>query len=239
MHMLINCDLGEGFAHDADIMPMLHAVNIACGYHAGDENTIRNTIRLALKNNVSIGAHPSFADRDSFGRKEIFMMDAELFELIKAQLHCIGDIAASEGATLSHIKPHGALYNLSARNVNTAQIIARAVRAYDPSLTLFGLSGSCSLEAAEKLGLKTAHEIFADRGYLDDGTLAPRSIKNSVHENAAVVKEQAKQVMTESTIVSMNGKSLSLKADTICIHGDGPHALEFAQAVRDVFNSHS
>ena len=233
----INCDMGEGFDHDEAIMPLIQAANIACGYHAGNENIMRRTIQLALAYQVAVGAHPSFADLRGFGRKNMHLPDAELFELVKCQLHIIGDIAAQENATLRHVKPHGALYNMSARDPGTAHIIARAVKAYNPSLILYGLSGSCSVLEAEKIGLKTAHEVFADRTYMDDGSLTPRSRPDALHTDATKVVNQVLQLTHEGRVNTISGQVITLKADTICIHGDGDHALVFAQAIQKALKS--
>lgn len=233
----VNCDLGEGFSNDAAIMPFIQAANIACGYHAGDEQSMQTTLRLAKQFGVAAGAHPSFADRISFGRRELQVQDAELFECVKSQLHIIADIAAKEEIALTHVKPHGALYNVSARDSRIAGIIARAVKAFNPSITLYGLSGSCSVTEAAKIGLPVAHEVFADRGYADDGSLLPRTHPLALYTEAKQVVKQVLQIIQCGTVRSVNGVTVPLKADTICIHGDGPRALDFAKAIHDALQS--
>ena len=185
----LNCDMGEGFGSDVAIMPYISSTNIACGFHAGDESTMLATIRLALQYDVAIGAHPGFADRENFGRKEISLPESELFDLVTEQVFLLQQLAKREGAYLQHVKPHGALYNISAKNYAVAQIIAKAVKAVDPSLTLFGLSNSTSLKAAADEGLKTTAEVFADRTYQDDGSLTPRSYKQALIEDQAKALE--------------------------------------------------
>ncbi|HLY70758.1 MAG TPA: 5-oxoprolinase subunit PxpA, partial [Puia sp.] len=170
----LNCDLGEGSGNDAEIMPFISSANIACGYHASDEKMMFETIGLAMQNNVAIGAHPSFKDKENFGRKEYILGMDEYYELIINQLEKIRKIAVQCSARLHHVKPHGALYNLSARQQPVAAIIAKAVYDFDNKIIVYGLSQSHSVSEAEKLGLKTANEIFADRTYQDDGSLTPR-----------------------------------------------------------------
>ena len=173
----LNCDLGEGCANDNEIMPLISSANIACGYHAGDEHTIEQTIKSALKNNVAVGAHPSFFDKENFGRKEFLLSEDEYYKLIIEQLSIIQKIAKKCGTKLHHVKPHGALYNVSAKNKSIANIIAKAVNDFDKNLILYGLSGSYSISEAEKYKLKTASEVFADRTYQSDGSLTPRGLQ--------------------------------------------------------------
>jgi 5-oxoprolinase (ATP-hydrolysing) subunit A len=165
----LNCDMGEGLSTDASIMPYISSANIACAYHAGDEKTIWQTIELAVLHNVTVGAHVSFFDKENFGRSELNIPADELYDLITQQLFVLEEIADSLSASLRHVKPHGALYNMSAKDASLANVIARAVKDFDERLILFGLSGSHSIHEAQKLGLKTASEVFADRTYQDDG----------------------------------------------------------------------
>ena len=175
----LNCDLGEGFPTDADLMPLISSANIACGFHAGDVNTMRHTIRLALQHGVAIGAHPGFADKANFGRTMVPLTPDQVYQLIREQLVLFSNIAQEEGAVVRHIKPHGALYNAAAQSQEWASAIAKAVYDFDPNLILFGLSGSVSIQAAHALGLQTANEVFADRTYQADGTLTPRNLPNA------------------------------------------------------------
>jgi UPF0271 protein len=227
----INCDMGEGVSAEEFIMPFISSANIACGYHAGDEDIMKKTISLAMQHNVAIGAHPGFADKENFGRNEIQMSDEEYYLLIKEQLELIKKIADELGAKMHHIKPHGALYNMSAKNERLALIIAKAVKDFDDSLVLYGLSGSYSITEAKKIGLHTASEVFADRTYQDDATLTPRSSPNALIDNEAQCIQQLMQMVHEKCVTSVNNKKKSIVAETICIHGDGSHAIEFAKKI--------
>ena len=227
----INCDMGEGIGNDAAIMPFIHSANIACGYHAGDEKTMWQTIELALKHHVHIGAHVSFWDRKNFGRTEMNLDAGDIYELVQQQLILLDEIAGSFEAVLHHVKPHGALYNMSAKNISIAKTIAAAVKDYNENLILFGLSGSHSIEEAKKIGLKTASEVFADRTYQDDGSLTPRSQANALIEDVDGMMQQVMQMIKEKTVTAVSGKKIPITAETICIHGDGKQALLFAQTL--------
>jgi UPF0271 protein len=214
--MQINCDLGEGIGNDAQLMPYIDEANIACGFHAGDAFTMRETVALCIRHNVKIGAHPSYLDKENFGRKEIELSSEEIYLLVKKQIESLKKIAENAGAKLNHVKPHGALYNTSAKNLDVAKAIAKAVKDVDPGLILFGLKNSHSIKAAIEMGLKTAEEAFADRKYESDGSLTPRSQPGACFTEIQDVLDQVQK----------------MKADTWCIHGDGPHALVFAQALK-------
>ena len=229
----INCDLGEGMGNDELIMPYISSANIACGYHAGNETIIRQTIELAQKNKVAIGAHPSFFDRENFGRTEMNLDPDKIYDIIILQLRLLEKIAKHRQAKLHHAKPHGALYNMSAKDPTIANAIAHAVKDFDEDLILFGLSGSCSIEQARQLNLKTASEVFADRTYQDDGSLTPRSQTNALIVDSAKSVMQALQMINESTVASVTGNIISITAETICIHGDGKNAVEFAKAIHE------
>lgn len=229
----LNCDMGEGIGNDAAIMPFISSANIACGYHDGNEETIWNTIELALKHNVAIGAHVSFLDKENFGRTEMMLDKAEIYELVTQQLLIISDIAASINAVIRHVKPHGALYNMSAKDSVLARTIAEAVRDFNHELILFGLSGSHSIGEANEIGLKTASEVFADRAYLSDGSLVPRSQEGSLLNDVHTVIAQVDQIVKKQCLESSIGTSMQVQADTICIHGDGAHAELFAKAIHD------
>lgn len=233
----INCDMGEGLENDAAIMPFITSANIACGYHAGDADIMQRTISLAIENNVAIGAHPGFADKQNFGRKEIQLPLNEVFDLVTAQVNILSSIALKSGSRLHHVKPHGALYNMSARDPLLANTIAKAVCAVDPSLLLVGLSGSCSISEAGKAGLSTMSEVFADRTYRDDGSLTPRSERGALIDDQAKCIAQVLQMARCKTVTSISGNPVSILAETICIHGDGLHAVEFAKAVFESLQS--
>ena len=214
--MTLNCDLGEGIGNDAAIMPYIDEANIACGFHAGDAFTMRETVALCIRHGVKMGAHPSYLDRENFGRKEIELSPEEIYLLVKKQIETLNQIVKTAGGTLNHVKPHGALYNTSAKNPEVAKAIAKAVKDVSGDLILFGLKGSLSIEVAQKMDLKTAEEAFADRRYENDGTLTPRSQPGACFTDVQDVLNQVEKI----------------KADTGCIHGDGPHALEFAKALK-------
>jgi len=227
----INCDLGEGMPNDASIMPFISSANIACGFHAGDETTIRNTIRLAVKNHLAVGAHPGFADKENFGRVEILLPTHEYYALVMEQLVLFKEIAEQEGVAVHHVKPHGALYNLAVKNEMVATEIAKAVHDFDPSLIYYALSNSAMLRIAEDMGLKTASEVFADRTYQDDGTLTPRTQRNAMLTDSEMAARQVLMMAKDKKVTTLNGKSFPVKADTICIHGDLPQAYSFAKAI--------
>ena len=231
MSLIINCDMGEGMGNDAELMPYIHAANIACGAHAGNDITMHETIRLAMQYGVDAGAHISFEDREQFGRREFQLSEAALYQLVQDQLRLFLRACEKLGIRCTHVKPHGALYNLSARHLPTAQVIADAVKDISPQLRLFGLSGSSSLLAARRAGLPALAEVFADRSYQDDGSLTPRQQPGALLESVEQVLNQVREIRESGTVTSLSGKKISLAADTICIHGDGPHALPFASAI--------
>lgn len=225
--------MGEGIGNDELIMPFISSASIACGYHTGDVNTIYQTVELAMKHNVAIGAHVSYLDKSNFGRTEMNLSSDEVYELVEQQLIILKEIADLFDKPLTHVKPHGALYNQSSKDKVLANTIARAVKDFDHQLTLFGLSESHSISEAELLGLKTANEVFADRSYQDDGSLTSRSQTNAMIEDTAAMIKQVLQMINEGTVTSVTGKIIPIKAETICIHGDGKHAVGFAKAIYD------
>ncbi|MEP6700738.1 MAG: 5-oxoprolinase subunit PxpA [Bacteroidota bacterium] len=234
----INCDMGEGCGNDELIMPFIGSANIACGYHAGDAETIWQTVELAVKHNVAVGAHLSFFDRNNFGRSEMNLDKGEVYDLVTQQLIILTEIVSSIDTKLNHVKPHGALYNMSARDRVLANIIAKAVKEFDESLILFGLSGSYSISEAKELGLKTASEVFADRTYQDDGTLTPRSQPNALIEETGKAVNQVLQMIKEGTVTTISGKTIPVVAETICIHGDGKNAVDFAKNIYNAIKAH-
>lgn len=233
MHIDINCDMGEGVGHDDLIMPYISSANIACGYHAGDEAVMRETIVLAKKQNVRIGAHVSFLDKEHFGRTEMKLYPDEVYDLVIQQLTAIKKIADDLSVQPYHVKPHGALYNMSAKDIVIAKTIAGAVKDFDEGLILFGLSGSHSIQEAKAIGLKTANEVFADRSYQDDGSLAPRNQPNALITDTNKMVQQVLQMINEGMVTTLSGKKIPIIAETICIHGDGEHAVEFAKTIHD------
>ena len=228
----VNADVGEGCGQDAALIPLISSANIACGYHAGDADSMREAVAFARDHGVAVGAHPSFPDRENFGRREMQLSPADLHASIVAQVQALAAIAASEGTRLRHVKPHGALYNMAARDENLAETVARAVQTVDPALLLVGLAGSILLMIAERVGLRSVSEVFADRAYLPDGSLLPRDRPGSVIHNAAAVAVRAVEMARGGTVVAVDGSSISVRADTICIHGDTPGAAALARRLR-------
>ena len=232
----LNCDMGESFGvwtlgNDAALMNYVSSVNIACGFHAGDASTIKKTVETALEKGIAVGAHPSFPDLQGFGRREMKMSASEIFDIVLYQIAAVKGICEASGGKLHHVKPHGALYNQAAKNADLAEAIAKAVSAIDGSLILYGLSGSFLISEAEKIGLQTASEVFADRTYQSDGTLTPRSEQKALISDAEQAVSQVWQMISEQNVTAINGEKIALKAETVCIHGDGATALEFARTI--------
>lgn len=231
----LNADVGEveGESNvDAALMHWISSCNIACGAHAGDPQRMRDTVRLALRNNVAIGAHPGYADRESMGRREQAWTPEGLRALIHDQLVRLDTLCREEGARMVHVKPHGALYNQAARDPAMAGIIAATVAAHDPDLVLVGLANSALTQAGLEAGLRVAHEVFADRRYEDDGTLTPRTHPQAVIADEKDSLYQVICLAEEGRVRSRTGQWLALPADTLCLHGDGAHAVAFARAAR-------
>jgi UPF0271 protein len=229
----LNCDMGEGFPNDAQIMPLISSTNIACGAHAGDLLTMHQTVALASQYGVAIGAHPGYADKPNFGRKEMTLTTTAIQSLVMEQIGTLMEICAAHGVQMHHVKPHGALYNQAAQERAIADAISRAIRETNANLLLYGLSGSCSADSAAAHGIRFVHEVFADRTYTNAGTLTPRSMPNALHETTGAAIHQVNQMVLEGKVVSTTGKMLTIRANTICIHGDGAHAEAFAKAIRN------
>ncbi len=223
--------MGEGMPHDAQLMKLIDLANISCGYHAGDKETIRQTIERALKYNVKIGAHPSYPDRKNFGRREMDLSTVQVHELVMEQLEIIKQLTEDQGATIYHVKPHGALYNASAKNAAIAAAISKAVFQFDPALILVGLSASHSIGQAKQTGLPFMNEVFADRRYHANGSLVSRTVAGATIENEEECLQQVSQIQAGQKIISIEGFHVPVVAETICIHGDSPNALVFAQAI--------
>ena len=227
----LNCDLGEGCGNDAELMKYVSSANIACGAHAGDIDTMRRTVELAPENNVAIGAHPGYADRENFGRFSLDLNRDEIINLVAEQVGLLQSVCDEFGVDISHIKPHGALYNQSAKSIEIAAAIAEAVMLIDPHLVLFGLAGSCSITEAERIGLRTASEVFADRTYQSDGSLTARTEPNALITNTDASIEQVLNMVKYDRVRSVDAIMVQIKGETICIHGDGEHAVEFAKTI--------
>lgn len=229
----LNCDLGEGGAHDAELMALITSANIACGAHAGDQDTMRATIGLALRHGVSIGAHPGLPDRENFGRVERAVAPAEVREWVVAQTELLQSLTEKMGAHVTHVKPHGALYNMAARDAELAQAVATAVFDVDSRLTLVGLAGSRLIEAGRAAGLRVMQDVFADRTYQAEGWLTPRSRPDALILDEAVAVAQVRRMIQEGKVQATDGCEVAIHADTVCLHGDGAHPVEFARRLRE------
>ncbi|MDQ3041236.1 MAG: LamB/YcsF family protein [Acidobacteriota bacterium] len=235
----LNCDMSESFGawrmgHDAELMDYVSSINVACGFHAGDASVIRKTIETAIEKNVAVGAHPSFPDLQGFGRREMKMSATEIFDIVLYQVAALKGMCEAFGGKLHHVKPHGALYNQAATDKTLAEAIAKAVRAIDDNLIFYGLANSFLISEADRIGLRTASEVFADRTYQPNGSLTPRSQSNALIETIENSCEQVLEMILEQTVTATGGEKISIKADTVCIHGDGARALEFARAINQM-----
>ena len=232
----INCDMGEGFGNypmenDKQLMKYISSANIACGFHAGDPSTMYTTVKLAIENGVAIGAHPGLPDLQGFGRREIKITEAEAYQLCLYQIAALNGFAVALSSSLNHVKPHGALYNMAAKDYKLARAIATSIYDFNPKLKLYALAGSQMIVAAKELGLQTVSEVFADRTYQDDGSLTPRSNPNAMITDDDKSIEQVLMMVKEGITTTQNRRIISILAETICIHGDGAHAILFAKQI--------
>ena len=237
MSIDINCDMGESFGPwkmgaDEDVMPHITSANVACGAHAGDPRVMRRTVRAAKHHGVSVGAHPGFADLQGFGRREMQVDPAEVEDTLIAQVGALAAIARAESVSLRHVKAHGALYNMAARDRRLADAIAAAIKAFDSSLVMFGLPASNLIEAGVAAGLRVAAEGFADRAYEPDGSLTPRSRPGAVIHDPAVVVDRAVRMVRDGIVLTPAGQEIPLRVDTLCVHGDTPGAAELVKRIR-------
>ncbi len=232
----LNCDMGEGFGayamgNDLDILDHVTSANIACGFHAGDPPTMRRTVAAALAKGVAIGAHPGLPDLQGFGRRAMHISPAEAYAMVVYQVGALAGFVQAAGGRLNHVKPHGALYNMAAKDRQLANAIAQAVFDFDPGLVFFGLAGSEMVSAAQALGLRSASEVFADRSYQDDGSLSARGQAGAMIEDADQSLAQVRQMLSGS-VRAVSGAVVPVRADTLCLHGDQPGALAFARHIR-------
>ena len=234
MRIDINCDMGEGIGNDEEIMPYITSANIACGLHAGDDDIMERTLLLARDHSVHIGAHPSFEDRENFGRTEIHLAPQAVFDLVRMQVEKLYVLAKRKGTELHHVKPHGALYNMAAKNSDLAAAISTAIKDVDDRLLLYGLSNSHLIHEGRKAGLPTASEAFADRSYQDDGSLTPRSFPGALINDETEMLQHVER-MLKGKVRTVSGKEIPILAETICVHGDGAHALAFARSLHHHF----
>lgn len=232
MRIDLNADVGEGAGSDRALMSYITSASIACGGHAGDSETMRATVALAVAHGVAIGAHPSFPDRDGFGRRAMDLTAREVEDVVIDQIYALAAAADPEGERLQHVKPHGALYNMAADDPVLAEAIVRAVVSVDRALILFGLSGSELVRAGERAGLRTAAEVFADRAYEPTGGLVDRSRPGALIDDADVVVERALRMVRQQQVVAVDGSVVRLRVDTICVHGDTPRAAQLAARIR-------
>ncbi|EJW17228.1 LamB/YcsF family protein [Paenibacillus alvei] len=238
MHRIdINCDMGESFGayrlgSDEAILPFVTSVNIACGFHAGDPTVMKRTVTAALERGVAIGAHPGLPDLAGFGRRNLDITPEEAYDMVVYQVGALYGFVTATGGQMQHVKPHGALYNMAASDYALAEAIARAVHDLNPELVLFGLSGSELIKARQAVGLRCAHEVFADRTYQRDSSLTPRREANALITDTEEAVQQVIRMVKEGVVYAVQGIDVAIQADTVCIHGDGAHAFAFAQSLR-------
>jgi UPF0271 protein len=228
----LNADLGENAGHDEELLTLVSSANIACGFHAGDVGTMRRAIETARDRNVAVGAHPSLFDRQNFGRKELPVSTDEVFDAVTYQLGIFQAIGEAAGVRPNHVKPHGALYNMAVRDENLADAITRAIAKTDAKLILFAPDRSALARAADKHSIQIAREVFADRNYLADGLLVPRSRPDALLHDPNEAAERVLRMLRENKVRSVDGVDVDVRAETICIHGDTPGAVEFARVLR-------
>jgi len=238
----LNCDMGEAFGNypmpnDDILMDYISSANIACGLHAGDPEVMQHTVKMAIKKGVAIGAHPGLPDLQGFGRREMKISANEAYQITLYQIGALYGFVKAAGGKLHHVKAHGALYNMAAKDAALAKAIVEAVHDFDSSLILYALAGSEMVEAAKKTGLVTASEVFADRTYQDDGSLTPRTQSNALITDEQQSIAQVLMMVKQQQVISVNKKHIPLKAETLCLHGDGQHAVEFAKMIRSKLQS--
>lgn len=235
----LNCDMGESFGafvigQDIALMEHVSSVNIACGFHGGDPSVMKRTVREAAAKGLAIGAHPGYPDLQGFGRREMKMSHDEVYDAVIYQVGALMGFAAAAGTRLHHVKPHGALYNMAAKDEKLALAIAQAVKAIDPSLNFVGLSGSVMIAEAARVGLHVVNEVFADRTYQDDGSLTPRTSPNALIHDENISAAQVLEMVLNKRVKSVTGKAMDIKPDSVCIHGDGKNALSLVRKIVNV-----
>jgi UPF0271 protein len=236
MKVDLNADLGEGAGNDRELLQLVSSANIACGFHAGDAQTMLQSVRWAREFGVAIGAHPSFPDRENFGRTAMQLPAETVYAQVVYQTGALKALTESEGGRLVHVKPHGMLYNQAAGDPQLAEAIAVAVKAVDPALILVGLANSELIRAGERHGLTIRQEVFADRGYQSDGALVPRGQPGALVDSDQQAISQTLAMIQQGQVQSVSGEWVKVQADTVCLHGDGAHALDFARQLRQAFS---
>ena len=236
--MDINSDMGEGFGvwemgNDAALLDFISSTNIACGWHAGDPARMKQLVELAVEKGVLIGAHPGLPDLVGFGRREMAITEEDAYNYVLYQASALQGFAKAAGATLHHVKPHGALYNQAVKDIKLARGIARAVKDLDGEVVLYGLAGSCLIEAAKALKVPVWQEVFADRRYTKEGFLVPRTQAGAMIEDESIALAQVLQMAQKGEVTAIDGSIIKIQADTLCIHGDNPHAVTFAKKIQE------
>jgi len=233
----LNADLGEGAGHDAELFELISSANIATGFHAGDSDTMHAAVCAAKEHGVAVGAHPSFFDRENFGRKELKVSNEEVFDAVAYQLGIFQAVASAVGMRPNHVKPHGALYNMAVRDKKLADAIARAITSVDPKLILFAPDNTELARAGEAHGLQIAREVFGDRNYLNDGWLVPRTRPDALLRDPKEAAQRVLRMLRQGKVRSVEGHDVDVRAETICVHGDTPGAVEFARELRTQLES--
>ncbi len=232
--MDINSDMGEGMSNDAELLNYITSTNIACGWHAGDPAKMKQLVEQAIQKNVLIGAHPGLPDLEGFGRREMDISEEDAYNYVIYQAGALQGFANAAGTKLHHVKPHGALYNQAAKDFKLARGIARAVKDLGGEVILYGLAGSCLVDAANELKVPVWQEVFADRRYTKEGFLVPRTQAGAVIEDEVAALEQVMQMAKKGQVTAIDGSFIKIQANTLCIHGDNPHAVEFAQKIQAI-----
>ncbi len=233
----MNCDMGESYGawvmgNDSAVLPFISSANIACGFHGGDPGTMRRTVAAAIEHGVAIGAHPSLPDLLGFGRREMHITPSEVYDCVVVQIGALSAVAHTQGAKLHHVKPHGALYNMAAKDPALADAICRAIKDVDSALVLYGLANSELIKTGQALGLAVANEVFADRSYQPDGSLTPRSKPGAMIEDVDASIRQVLRMVQHQCVATLEGPVIDVRADTLCLHGDQPNAAFFAKKIR-------
>jgi len=238
----LNCDLGESFGNytlgmDDQVIPYISSANVACGYHASDPVVMQKTIKMAKENGIGVGAHPGFPDLMGFGRRNMKVLPSEAKAYVQYQIGALYAFCKAAGIPLSHVKPHGALYNMAGKDYALAKAICEGICEFDDNLILLALSGSEMLRAAKDTGLKAAKEVFADRAYEEDGSLVARTKPGAMITDENIAIQRVIRMIKEGKVTAITGKDISIEVDSVCVHGDGLKALEFVKNIRSAFKT--
>lgn len=238
----LNADLGESFGNytvgnDDKIIPLISSANVACGFHASDPKVMLETVKLIKESGAGLGAHPGFPDKEGFGRRYMDCTDEEIYSMVLYQLSALEGIARTVGVEMNHVKPHGALYNATFTDKNLARVIAQAVKDFNPKLKLMGLSENNLVKAGEEIGLQVVHEVFLDRAYENDGTLVSRRKEGAMITDSKLAVERGIRMLTEGKVETIDGTDIDIKADSICVHGDGEKALQFVREIKSALEA--